>query len=157
MYAEFGSKQELFEAALHLYSEVEVERNFGFLEAPTAGVAEIKRLLANLAAGARGPSAGLGCFLCNTAVERAPTDRGSRQHVHTYVERISAAFQNALDNGCASGDLAASIDTQAQARFLTSHVLGQFALIRANVAPDVVESAASIAHEHLRALETRPK
>ena len=39
LYAEFGSKQALFDAALERYDEEVVERNFGPLEAPGAGLA----------------------------------------------------------------------------------------------------------------------
>lgn len=152
MYAEFGSKEQLFDAALQLYSEEAIEEVFGPLETSHAGVAEIDALLAHLGAGARGPSAGLGCLLCNTAVERAPRNKKVRKHVRSYVRRIAAAFENALANGGAAGDVAASVDIAAQARFFTGHVLGQLTLIRANVAPDVVESAAAVAYEHLRAL-----
>ena len=47
LYAEFASKQGLFDAALQRYDEVVVERNFGPLEAPGAGIDEIRALLEN--------------------------------------------------------------------------------------------------------------
>ena len=157
MYAEFGSKQAMFDAALQLYNDDQVEQNFGFLETPTAGVAEMETMLARLAASARGPLAGLGCLLANTAVERAPSDRSAEKHVRDYVDRIRAAIRNALENGRACGDVAASTNIEAQAGFFTSHVLGQLTLIRANVSPDIVEQAASVALAHLRALECGDK
>jgi len=149
MYAEFGGKQEMFEAALELYYETWFPENFGFLETPTAGLAEIREVLARLREAARGDPAGYGCFLCNTAVERASSDEGSSTQVQRYIESISAAIQNAMGNAVTNGELPASIDIETEARFLTSHVLGQLTLIRANVAPDVVEAAADVAHQHL--------
>jgi len=153
LYAEFGGKQALFEAALALHNDVAVTRDFGPLESPLAGVPEIRSLLTTLGAAAHGPWAGLGCLLCNTASERAANDTNSREHVRAYVERIAAAFRNALDNAQAVGDVDSSVDVEAEARFLASHVIGQLTLVRANVATEVVEAASKVAVDRLRALE----
>ena len=112
MYAEFGGKQTLFEVALELHDNVAVARDFGPLETPLAGTSEIRTLLASLGAAASGPWAGLGCLLCNTASERAANDSNSREHVRAYIERISAAFRNALENARAVGDVESSVDVE---------------------------------------------
>jgi hypothetical protein len=109
-------------------------------------------VLKGLASSARGEDAGVGCLLCNTAIERAPHDPTSRAHVLGYVERIEAAFANALSNAFNGGSLQDRVDLQTEARFFASHLLGQLTLIRANVAPDVVESAAMVALQHLKSL-----
>lgn len=153
MYAEFGGKQALFEAALELHNDVNVARDVGPLESPLAGVPEIRSLLTTLGAAARGPWAGLGCLLCNTASERAAIDGNSREHVRSYIKRIAAAFRNALDNAQAVGDVHSSVDVEVEARFFASHVIGQLTLVRANVAPDVALSASAVAVDHLRSLE----
>ena len=152
LYAEFGSKQELFDAALQMYDRVFVSQQFTPLEAPNAGRAEIVGLLETVASHARGPLAGLGCLLCNTAVERAPLDRASQLHVAHHVERTCRAFENALTGGQVKGDFSASMDASVEARFLTSHLIGQITLIRANVAPEVVEAAAIAVLARLEAL-----
>jgi len=155
MYAEFGSKQALFEAALRLYNDVNVERNFGPLEAEGAGLEQITSLLTRMGDSARGPTAGLGCLLCNTAVERASADRQTRKYLRSYVDRMSAAFRHALGNACASGtasdEMSDETDIDAVAGFLVGHILGQFTLIRANVAPEVVEASAAVAIDYVRA------
>ena len=56
LYAEFGSKQELFDAVLQRYDEEVVERNFGPLEAPGAGLAEIRSLLEFFGSAGKGPA-----------------------------------------------------------------------------------------------------
>ncbi len=152
LYAEFGSKQELFDAALQMYDRVFVSQQFAPLEAPNAGRAEIVGLVEMFAANARTPLAGRGCLLCNTAVERAPLDPGSQLHVARHVERICSAFENALIGGQRKGDFSDSMDPSLEARFLTSHVIGQITLIRANVAPEVVESGATVVLSRLEAL-----
>jgi hypothetical protein len=67
-------------------------------------------------------------------------------------EVIEAPFANALSNAFNGGSLQDGVDLQTEARFFASHLLGQLTLIRANVAPDVVESAAMVALQHLKSL-----
>lgn len=156
LYAEFGSKQELFEAALALHNETNFAAVISPLEAADAGLAEIRTVLMRWGAGARGPGHGVGCLLCNTASERSANDRASRKHVHGYVRRMVAAFRHALENARAAAEIAASVDIDAQARFFANHAIGQLTLIRSKVAREVVESAAEVALAHLSSLEAEP-
>ena len=152
LYDEFGGKQALFEAALRLHDTVSVSRRLEPLERPDAGLPEVRSAIEALGAGARGLAAGRGCLLCNTASERSATDPASRKHVRAYLKRIRAAFQNALTNARATGDLDPSVDVEAEARFFTSHGIGQLTIIRSKAAPDIVEMATKVALDHLRSL-----
>jgi TetR/AcrR family transcriptional repressor of nem operon len=152
MYAEFGSKQELFEAVLERYDKVTIGRNFGPLETPRAGLSEVEQVIELFARGARGKSSGLGCLLCNTAVERAATDKATRRFVDRYFERLTDAFENALDNAQCAGEIDLEVDTIAQARFLTSAVLGIAVLVRAKAPSAIVEGAAEVALAHVASL-----
>ena len=105
LYAEFGSKQGLFDAALARYDEEVLGRRFGPLEAPGAGIDEVRALLAFYGAAIAGPAAGRGCLLCNTAVEFGPADPGDAGIVQRYFERLSTAFHAALDNARRDGAL----------------------------------------------------
>ena len=67
LYAEFGSKQALFDLALERYDAEVIQRSYGPLELPGAGIAEIRSLLEFYRGAAAGPAVGRGCFLCNTA------------------------------------------------------------------------------------------
>ena len=93
------------------------------------------------ARGATGKSSGLGCLLCTTAVERGATDKATRRFVDRYFERLTDAFENAL-----------GVDTIAQARFLTSAVLGIAVLVRAKAPSAIVEGAAEVALAHVASL-----
>ena len=57
LYAEFGNKQGLFEAALERYDDKVIERNFGPLESQKAGIEEIRVLLEFYASASKGPAA----------------------------------------------------------------------------------------------------
>jgi len=151
VYAEFGSKQGLFEAALALYQE-QVTQRFSTLDAPGAGIDEVIAFLDFLVGEAAGPWAERGCFLCNVATERAPHDAGSREFVEAYVDRIRGAFLNALSNAEASGDLRPEVSCEDESQLLTSSVLGFWVLMRTRVTHDILVGAARAAREHLERL-----
>ena len=71
LYAEFGNKQGLYEAALSLYVRDVVTRFFGAIECPDAGIAEIDALFAFFGSNARRPGSERGCLMCNSATERS--------------------------------------------------------------------------------------
>ena len=152
VYAEFGSKQALFDAALERYDALVVDRNFSPLEAPGAGVEEIRALFSFFAAASKGPAAGRGCLLCNTAVEFGPKDPGGAGFVRRYFKRIRKAFQNALGNANDRGDLLTHVAIRDEADFFTSAVLGLFVMLRAKAPPSAVKNAARVATEHLQTL-----
>ena len=152
LYAEFGSKQGLFEAALERYDEEVIERSFGPLETPRAGINEIRALLVFYASASKGPVMGRGCLLCNTAVEFGPVDPGGAGFVQRYFKRLSSAFYSALENARRNGELLNSVDPRGQADFFTAAVLGLFVMIRAKAPPILIENAAKVAVEHLEGL-----
>ena len=154
LYAEFGDKQALFDAALERYDEVVIGRNFGPLEAPGAGIAEIRALLKFYASESEGPASGRGCLLCNTAVEFGPDDPSSAGFVQRYFERLSKAFYAALDNAHVQGELRSSVNPREEADFFTASVLGLFVMLRATAPPAVIEGAARAAIKHLEALRS---
>jgi TetR/AcrR family transcriptional repressor of nem operon len=153
LYAEFGSKQGLFDAALQRYDDEVLERNFGPLEAPGAGIDEVRALLEFFGAAAKGPASGRGCLLCNTAVEFGPEDPGGAGFVRRYFKRLSGAFDAALSSARNRGDLIDSVDPREEASFFTASILGLFVMLRAKAPRTVIESAARIAIEHLEALQ----
>ena len=152
LYAEFGSKQELFDLALERYDGEVIERSFGPLEAEGAGISEIRVLLEYYREAGEGSAAGRGCFLCNTAVEFGPTDPSGGAFVQRYFSRLSRAFLAALTNARDGGQLRSSVDPRAEASFFTAFVLGLFVLLRARGSPDLVASAAQVALDHLETL-----
>ena len=152
LYAEFGSKQDLFEAALQRHRDENSGRVVAPMESETAGLSEIRGALERWGRLGRGAGAGLGCLLCNTASERSAQDPGARKHVRAYLRRMTAAFHNALQRAADRNELVEGVDTDAEARFFTSHAMGQLTLIRSKAMPELVESAARVAIAHLDSL-----
>ena len=155
MYSEFGSKQALFDEALARYDAQVVERNFGPLEAPGAGVAEVRALLEFFGAADASPASGRGCFLCNTAVEFGAEDPSGAGFVARYFDRVSRAFRKALDNARRQGDIDKSTSATEEARFFTACVLGMFVMLRAKAPPKVIKSASKVAVAHLDQLSAQ--
>ena len=158
LYAEFGNKQALFDAALERYDETVVARNFGPLEEPAAGIEEIRALLEFYGSDGAGPASGRGCLLCNTAIELGPHDPSEAGFVQRYFERLSGAFHAALATARTRGDLRDSVDVEQEAGFLTASVLGLYVMLRATAPPSTIQRAVRAAVEHLESLRAvRPK
>ena len=149
LYAEFGSKQALFDEALTRYDAQVIERNFGPLEAPGAGVAEVRALLKFFGAADTSPASGRGCLLCNTAVEFGPNDPSGTGFVAQYFDRLVGSLRKALENARRRGEIDQSVSSTDEARFFTSCVLGMFVMLRAKAPPKVIKSAARVAIAHL--------
>lgn len=141
MYSEFGSKQELFEAALQRYSDVNLTRVLAPIESPTANSASIRAAFSGYAAAGETEFRGLGCLMANTAVERAALDPGCAKFVDAYLARLHKGFHRALVNAQRDGD----IDQAANLADLTAHfvnaLVGISALLRANAAPEDIKAA----------------
>jgi TetR/AcrR family transcriptional repressor of nem operon len=156
LYSEFGSKQALFDLALQRYDADVIDRSFGPLEVPGAGVPEVRALLGFYRDAAVGPALGRGCFLCNTAVEFGPTDPSGGEFVQRYFARLSRAFRSALANAQEQGALAGTVDTRQEASFFTAAVLGLVVMLRARAPATLVQGAADTAMRHLDDLMGEP-
>lgn len=149
LYSDFENLQALFEAALERYNDEIIDKRFGPLELPGAGLEDIVDLLEFYGAAGEGPASGKGCLLCNTAVEFGPSDPTGRRATKRYFARLGGAFQNALSNAQAVGALPPNIDVQEEADLLTSVVLGLFVMIRAKAPSQSIENAANSAKERI--------
>jgi TetR/AcrR family transcriptional repressor of nem operon len=145
MYAEFGSKQGLFEAALERYNQEHLSNVLAPIEAPDAGLDAIREAFASYADASDGWVRGRGCLMCNTAVERAALDAGAGRYVDAYIDRLTNAFRHALSNGQQSNQLDPITDLDELAAFFTMALIGVVACIRAKAPPEQVRAACRVA------------
>jgi len=131
MYAEFGSKQQLFEAVLERYDEHHLTRVISRFETEGAGVAGILSAFKYYASAGEGPYRGLGCLMCNTAVDRGGLEESSGKFVDAYISRLSQAFHQALITARNQNELTTSIDVGQLAGFLTTVLIGMASSLRA--------------------------
>lgn len=128
LYGTFGGKRELFLKALDNYRDGPVSYQLGALESPDAGWKEIEAYFDGLLELAQTPQGQAGCFMCNTATERAPHDAEVETKVNAHIERFQQVFRNALANEKRTDNL--SVDVEAYADVLVGATQGIFALSR---------------------------
>ncbi len=151
MYAEFGSKQELFEAALDRYSEINLSRVLAPIEAPEANAQTIRDAFLGYASASESKFRGLGCLMANTAVERAALDPGSAKYVDAYLDRLTKGFRNALENAQRDGDVSKDANLGDIAAHFVNAVVGISALLRARATPEQMYAAGRGATSMLKA------
>jgi TetR/AcrR family transcriptional regulator, transcriptional repressor for nem operon len=130
LYAEFGSKQDLYLAALQHYADTVVGDHFVRLETDTSGLDDINAVLGFFTTEPEPEPVRMGCMMCNAATERATHDMIIATQVADFVKRLTAAHQNALRNAERDGQLAPGADIPGQAALLVAQLLGMFVLRR---------------------------
>ena len=154
MYAEFGSKQQLFESTLEHYNNKHLTRVLAPLEAPEASLDGIRQAFYDYASASDGPFRGLGCLMCNTAVEQGGLDSGSERFVAAYLKRITQAFRHALNNAQQGGEIDQSLDLDEMAGFLTTMLIGMAASLRAKAPSGQLWAAYNVVIAVVKALPT---
>lgn len=144
LYTEFGTKAGLFNAAIEYYEQHVVPMYIGALEQPDATIDTIRDVLNSFPAFARTGDVLHGCLITNTATELAPTPDTSHQSMARYIDRLSNAFANALQNSTTEAR-----DVTAMARFLTATMLGLFVMIRAQTEAQLLQDTVNNALEYI--------
>lgn len=145
LYGQFGGKEALFSAALQRYFDTTLAKLLLVVEAPSAGLAEVKRFFERWATEARKGTFGEGCFLCNSAVEFGDDEGMVRQQVGRCLDRIGGAFEAALQRSREGGELRSDLDPADTARFLLETFLGATVLLRSKVKPVQVIQGVKVA------------
>ncbi len=141
LYAEFGSKQGLFEAVLERYCNTHLSRVLAPIEAPDADAEAIRRAMGVYASAIDSDYSGLGCLMANTAVERAALDAASKRWVDAYLNRLQAGFRQALGRAQAAGQVSSNADLDDLASGFAMAVVGISALVRADASSQQVKAA----------------
>ena len=152
MYAEFGSKQGLFEAALERYNGNHLARVLALIEAPDSSIDAIRSSFDSYASASEGRFRGLGCLMCNTAVERGALDPGTGRYVAEYLKRITRAFRHALGNAQRLGEIGREVEIDELAAFLTTALMGVAACIRAEAPSEQLWATSRVVTRLLDAL-----
>ena len=156
LYAEFGSKQDLYLAALQRYADTVVDAHFGRLETDASGLDDILAVLGYFTTQPEPEPIRLGCMMCNAATERAAHDMMSATQVADFVKRLTSAHQNALRNAERDGQLAPGTDIAGQAAMLVTQLLGIFVLRRSQSDSTVWRRAGEQAQRQVNALRRNP-
>lgn len=142
IYAEFGSKEALYDAAIARYEHEVVQGHFGRLELADSSLEDVRAVLEFFGGNTERENSELGCLICNAGTELAPSEAGSRASTARFVARVSGAFEAALGNARARGELPEDAPIRELACFFTTQLIGIFVLCRARVGDGVVRASA---------------
>ncbi|MCS7463814.1 TetR/AcrR family transcriptional regulator [Paenibacillus doosanensis] len=124
LYAAFGDKKELFEAALRQYTKQHAAYVRGKLQSGPSVKEAIRRFLADVIEEGYGSRPPKGCFCINTMVELAPHDERFEVLTREHQMYLAAIFQEAVECGQRSGELGAGTDARALAQALVISLIG---------------------------------
>ncbi|MFJ2957666.1 TetR/AcrR family transcriptional regulator [Streptomyces sp. NBC_00669] len=118
IYGTFGSKHDLYLAALARYQRARDDQVLEALSRPGPALPAVRALVTDFAEQAAGDDLRRGCFVTNTAVELAPHDTAAARRVEVSWDALETALTSALLRARADGELAAGRDPRGLARML---------------------------------------
>lgn len=145
LYATFGGKRELYQAALDHYDATVGDFLIGPLERPNASRPEIERFFLKLLDAIRTKQFVDGCLMCNTAVEFGnDADEVIAKSLNN-IDRMTAGFVIALTRAQTRGEVRSNLDPTATASFLTTTFHGIAVFARAKVPFKRIEDSVAMA------------
>jgi TetR/AcrR family transcriptional repressor of nem operon len=134
LYAAFGSKDGLFQAALARYRQDQAQPLLDALASAPDIRTALRQLLGGVVAKAVADERRRGCLVVNSATERIPHDAGTAAAVRGVLASIREAIEDALRRAQQRGELGAAKDPQALAGFFLTFMNGL--RVAAKVDPD---------------------
>ncbi len=145
LYAAFGGKRRLFQAALGRYGDTVIGGLLKGLETPQSGRAEVEGCFQGLLDAVERGVLGNGCLMCNTAIEFGDEAGDIRAAVNRASERMVRAFRGALERARDNGQVPADLDPAATAEFMVTVFHGIAVLVRAKASPERVRRTVRVA------------
>lgn len=124
LYAAFGSKEGLYQAALTRYAAASSARMAARLDRDEPVRLVLRDLLLALVDETLDDPGRRGCLVTNTTVERLPHDRTAGRIVGDTLDRLADAVAATLRRGRERGELPADADPTALADFVVTTIQG---------------------------------
>lgn len=148
LYAAYGDKRALFEAALRLYINKHAAAARAALQRKGAVRDAVRAYFEGIVSDAYDASGSPGCFCINTMVELAPHDPIFEILTREHQLYLSALFRELLERGVRTGELDTAADVDALSKSLVVSVIGLTVMLKArpdrSFAEQTVESVLSI-------------
>lgn len=151
LYTAFGSKDELFYAALNLYEQRIFANLFGGLESDRASVKDIIKLFSFITGAKNDKYFQHGCFIANTALEFGATSGPIYDVLTRTFNRQVLAFSHALTNAMQSAQISQNTNIASTASSFTVLFYGAASLTRMKAPSDVIQQAVSSALAAIKA------
>jgi len=147
LYETFGSKHDLYVAALDRYRDRETRQLIDRLDDGKSPLTCIRKVFEQ-AGEACSDEDGRGCFVVNATVERARSDEDISRRTVASLQGMENAFAMAVRRGQNAGEIAESLDPVAAGRFLANAYRGLNVTSRLRPDPavlsDVIDSTLSV-------------
>ena len=141
LYTSFGSKRDLFLAALDAYVQFGKSRFEASLEAePDSVIAALRHFVHGMLETAADGKAG--CLLCNVATEIAQEDPEIAARVRGYFEEIEDIFTTVFERAAESGELRAGLSPALAAKLMLNTELGLNTRARVGADAEALKAAA---------------
>ena len=144
LYATFGDKEELFEAALRRYTNLHASLIRTILQKTTLVKEAFRHLFEELIEEEYKDKVSKGCFCINTMVELAPHDQKFEVLTREHEMYLSVIFQETLLKGIKSGELESNLDVKALAQTLVVALIGITVLLKSHPERSFVDKSVSM-------------
>ncbi|MCG9875378.1 MAG: TetR/AcrR family transcriptional regulator [Leptospiraceae bacterium] len=153
LYAEFGSKLNLFQSCLEHYESTFLNLILSPVENQNANLERIKEVFQAIVRYGEKDLRGLGCLICNTSSDRGSLDPCIGPIVDRYFERIENGFYKALLNSKTSSKKIKSDNVKQISSFLTTTLVGIATSIRAEAPVSQIRKTYKFIEEYLKSLQ----
>ncbi|UVI29654.1 TetR/AcrR family transcriptional regulator [Paenibacillus spongiae] len=143
IYAAFGDKKELFEAALRKYTQSHASYVRARLQNPSVKEAFRSYFEGWVEAEYEGGS-NRGCFCINTMVELAPHDEKFEILTREHQMYLSVIFQERIERGIQSGELKANNNAKALAQTLVVSLIGLAVLMKSRPERSFIDNSVTV-------------
>jgi len=131
LYSTFGSKHDLFVAALEAYYDHVAVPFFDRLSKGDEGLAAIESLLVELVTRVKRGISSNGCLLCNSIAEvGARADARTARILGRYLKRVERNFGTAVERARDLGEVPADVDVCGQAKVLAAYSTGLLSMAK---------------------------
>ena len=151
LYREFGSKHDLFLAALDNYSDEVISSGLAVLTSSSDGLASIQRFF-EMTLEALEEGNWRSCLMSNSASELARHDRDTARRTEQVMARVERAFLSALTRARVLGELASDVDLPSLAQYLGTLQVGLGLMGKATADPTRLRNTTDVVLRHLESL-----
>ncbi|WP_312472268.1 TetR/AcrR family transcriptional regulator [Neobacillus sp.] len=144
LYATFGDKEGLFEAALRKYTNLHASLIRTKLQNTKSVKEAFRYLFEELIEEEYKEKVSKGCFCINTMVELAPHDEKFEILTREHEMYLSVIFQETLLKGIKSGELESNLDVKALAQTLVVTLIGITVLLKSHPERSFVDKSLSM-------------
>lgn len=130
LYAAFGDKQALFEAALRHYTKLHAAHVRASLHNPSSAREAIRAFFDQMIAKEYSGTLSRGCFCLNTMVELAPHDEKFEILTREHQMYLAVLFQETIERGIRKGEFKPEVDARAVAQALVVALIGLTVLMK---------------------------